>query len=631
MDFGAAWGDVNGDGHPDLFINNHHRWNQRMDGDTPQMSERHRFVTLYLNRGNGTFADITDANFGDTNYGDYWDYHGAAFADFDNDGDQDLLTLIGGGHGVGSDPMRHNTRLFVCDKGKLEDRAPALGVVYPLARGRDPLWFDFNRDGLLDFALGVIPRSIAPEAPATIFKQKADHTFENAGAITGFRLLDAPFLLYSDLSRDGRLDLIACPENTGHVSVYDVTTLPFTDITKKVLPEGLKPADDIVSADFNGDLQPDLFVSRGAGGQNSYPSDFFQDNSRRLSVRIVSFGPAEQGLQFHSAGALTFYVHRGGGYQDRAKDLPKVRLGAGGKNPVDVKFTLSPDDPELAGVYPHKAAEDAGVYINYDRDRKRWRMLVSKMYIVAIIEGAADIADVQPEGFGPDPKPAASQLLLNTPQGLVDKTAEAGIQDVLIRGAGVGIGDFDNDMDLDIYIVTSRSVVNTPNILLENQGNGRFIPNSDAGGAAGAEFGMGHFVAVADYDSDGWLDLFVGNGGRGVSSSLIAARGPYQLFHNESRKKGNGNHWLLLELQGTTSNRDGIGAQVFLTAGGVTQLREQSGGRHFYAQDHQRIHFGLGPNTLAQELLIEWPSGTQQRIRNVKADQLLQVVESDAP
>jgi len=252
------------------------------------------------------------------------------------------------------------------------------------------------------------------------------------------------------------------------------------------------------------------------------------------------------------------------------------------------------------------------------------------MYIVAIIEGDSEISDVQPEGFMPDPKPAACQLLLNTPQGLVDKAAEAGISDLLIRGAGVGVGDFDNDMDLDLYVVTSRSVVNTPNILLENLGNGEFTPIPDAGGTAGTELGMGHFVAVADYDSDGWLDLFVGNGGRGVSSSLIAARGPYQLFHNESRKKGHGNHWLLVDLQGTASNRDGIGARVFLTAGGVTQLREQAGGRHFYAQDHQRIHFGLGQNAFAQELRIQWPSGTQQRIQNVKADQLLRVVESGA-
>ena len=69
--------------------------------------------------------------------------------------------------------------------------------------------------------------------------------------------------------------------------------------------------------------------------------------------------------------------------------------------------------------------------------------------------------------------------------------------------------------------------------------------------------------------------------------------GPKQLFHN----LGNSNHWMEFDLVGTTSNRDGIGSKVYVTAGGVTQYREQNGGYHRWSQNFMRVHVGLATNT----------------------------------
>lgn len=148
--WGAAWGDFNGDSYPDLWINYHTR---------PGI--------LYLNQTDGTFVDVTNSVFLEE---PTEDKHGTAWADFDNDGDRDLLQIVGGGSGFGIGSEFSN-KLYVNEDGKLEDRASSLGVDYPTARGRGQLWFDYNNDGALDLLVGVIPRLDDIEAPPKIFQQ----------------------------------------------------------------------------------------------------------------------------------------------------------------------------------------------------------------------------------------------------------------------------------------------------------------------------------------------------------------------------------------------------------------------------------------------------------------------------
>ena len=179
--------------------------------------------------------------------------------------------------------------------------------------------------------------------------------------------------------------------------------------------------------------------------------------------------------------------------------------------------------------------------------------------------------------------------------------------------------DFDNDMDIDLYLVCLGPVSNTPNILLENMGNGVFLPVPQAGGAEGSNEGRGESVAAADYDRDGYMDLLITNGRGGD----LVNDGPTQLFRNLA---GN-NHWLEIDLEGVISNRDAIGARIFASAGGVTQLREQIGGMHRYSQHHQRVHFGLAGNTQVDELTVEWPSGLTHKLTNLPVDQIINVAE----
>jgi hypothetical protein len=188
------------------------------------------------------------------------------------------------------------------------------------------------------------------------------------------------------------------------------------------------------------------------------------------------------------------------------------------------------------------------------------------------------------------------------------------------EGRSAAAADFDNDMDVDLYVVRSSSISNFPNYLYENQGDGTFVQLAVAGGAEGSTQGRGQSVTMADYDRDGYLDLFVTNG-RGA---YPFNEGPDQLFRNIS----SGNNWLQIDLEGTVSNRDGIGARLFATTpDGRTQLRENGGGIHWAQQDQKRIHFGLAQNQTLSELVIHWPSGTVQKLKDVPVNQVLRVVE----
>ncbi|EDX85499.1 type I secretion target GGXGXDXXX repeat protein domain protein [Synechococcus sp. PCC 7335] len=213
------------------------------------------------------------------------------------------------------------------------------------------------------------------------------------------------------------------------------------------------------------------------------------------------------------------------------------------------------------------------------------------------------------------------RLSINTKQGLEDITLDSGISSALNTGAvSVVSGDFDNDMDIDIYVVRARDKKNAPNVLYDNQGDGTFIPVANSGGAAGTTFGDGDAATTADYNLDGFIDLFVTNGAR-------AGFGPQQLFRNQ----GNKNNWLQIDLEGVISSRDGIGAQVYVTTGEITQRRDQMGGFHRWSQDHQRLHFGLAKNNQVDRIEIHWPSGTIQQLDNISANQILKVREEGTP
>ena len=132
-------------------------------------------------------------------------------------------------------------------------------------------------------------------------------------------------------------------------------------------------------------------------------------------------------------------------------------------------------------------------------------------------------------------------------------------------------------------------------------------------GAPLKKFYSGRGLAVGDFDNDGDSDLLLINVGE-----------PPALLRNDG---GNRNHWLGIALTGTTSNRDGIGAKVTVTAGGRRRTKQRLGGTSYCSASDPRLLFGLGASALIDEVEVRWPSGQISSLKNVSANQYLSIKE----
>jgi hypothetical protein len=118
---------------------------------------------------------------------------------------------------------------------------------------------------------------------------------------------------------------------------------------------------------------------------------------------------------------------------------------------------------------------------------------------------------------------------------------------------------------------------------------------------------------VGDLNGDGRPDVVV---------TALAA--PAEVWLNDSP---GGNHWIEFALEGSKSNRDGIGARLKVVAGGITQYNHVSFAAGYASSSAGPTHFGLGSSKAADLVEIRWPSGIVQELRNVAADRILKVQE----
>jgi len=199
------------------------------------------------------------------------------------------------------------------------------------------------------------------------------------------------------------------------------------------------------------------------------------------------------------------------------------------------------------------------------------------------------------------------------------RSLEAGLG-VLTSGSsgwGVGLEDFDNDGWKDLFVAQSHVLDNVEQIdpslhykelpLLALNHEGRF-ERADPGtsvptASRGAAFG--------DLNNDGWEDVVV-----------TVLGGPPQVLMN----RGGNRHWLVISLRGTRSNRDGFGARVRVNG----QTRYATAAGSYLSSSDKRLHFGLAAADKAQVEIV-WPSGMHQSLRDVRADQFLEVREPEKP
>jgi hypothetical protein len=234
---------------------------------------------------------------------------------------------------------------------------------------------------------------------------------------------------------------------------------------------------------------------------------------------------------------------------------------------------------------------------------------------------------------------------------------------------GVACGDLDGDGRADLAVT---NFYNESTTFFRNLGRGFFGDRSAAIGlAASSRYMLGFGIAFLDIDNDGWLDLMTANGHIHDGRPLYPWKMPVQLFRNSGgalprlldvsedagppfrvprmgrglaagdldndgrmdalvvsqneplaffRNCSAGGHFLTLRLEGTTSNRDAVGARVTVRCGERARVAQRVGGGSFQSASDPRLHFGLGSATSVDTIEVRWPSGRVDRYLELRAD-----------
>ena len=494
---GVAVGDYNGDGLLDIYLLNSTGAN-----------------ALYRNNGDGSFTDMAGVAGVDDPTGRG---SGAAWGDYDNDGDLDLFVT-----NVGTSKLFRNV-----GDGSFTDVTGEAGVGDPSPeyRSQGSTWGDYDQDGFLDL---LVVRHFSEHDPSTYA------TFDFSDVVR-------PLALYRN-NGDGSFTNVTAL--LGNVDVYP----------SNVTGAGFKPS----FIDYDNDGDADIYVVNDFGDK-LYPNVLWRND-----------GPDVAGGQVFT----------------------DVSAASGADAPINSAMGLAVGDYDNDG--------DFDFYISNIGDS-----------LFLQNQGDGTFVDTTDE--------------TGTNRGTIEAARHVALTaSSLSIGWGTVFADLDNDGLLDLYYVAGyfdvdpmRIPKDQPNSVLVNNGDGTFLDVSAVSGADDPE--IGREVAYADFNRDGLLDLFVVNVGKLNGSPGIA-----RLFMNTSE---NANHWLNIKLIGTASNRDGIGARIKVTIGGVTQMRQMGASQGLLSHSVVPVHFGLGTATSVDVVEIRWPSGIVQTLTEVPADQTLEVVE----
>ena len=501
---------------------------------------------------------------------------GVVVLDYDGDGDQDIYAISTADLLGMAKTDVHNALFQNLGKGKFVEIGLASGVGDIAGIGNGGCAADYDNDGFQDLF-------VANWGSSKLFRSNGDGTFEDVSFFAGLADPDPTYrsmgCAWGDYDRDGFVDLAV----VRHMDESDIDAIRLRDFAGLVRPMALYHNNgDGTFAEVTsilGDLTPykrtvgPTFGNVwGAGFQPAWV-DFDNDGDSDLYV-VNDFGEfAEPNVLWRNDGPA----------EDGSWRFTDISSASG------------------AGV----AMYGMGLAVaDYDLDGDL------DFFITNI--GEAVLLSNNGDGKTFDRHDAS----------FIIKTGE--FRDQLRVTWGTVFFDYDNDGDEDLYIASGfldddpfNNRTEQPNMLLRNNGDGTFSDVSSVSGAA--DWGIARGVAYGDFNGDGCLDLYVANLGRSSSTGERA-----KLFQNSCDW---GNNWLIVRLEGTQSNRDGIGARVTATAGGRTQIREVMAGSSSGSQNMLPVHFGLGGNSLVDTLTVRWPSGIIQTLTAVLPNQSITVVE----
>jgi hypothetical protein len=504
---------------------------------------------------------------------------GAAWGDYDNDGNLDLYLVNGSGSSVGN-VLYHNNR-----DGTFTDVTGQAGVGYR-GHGMGAVFADIDNDGDLDLYL-------TNNGPNVLYRNNGDGTFTDISREAGVG--DPRWstgAAFADIDNDGDLDLYVAnylefrrdliPKEAGMTYDRD-EPLPF-------LPHPYAPQ------------QNTLYLNKGNGT--------FTDITDRAGVADpegkslgVAFG------DYDNDGDQDLYIAN-----DVSNDVLFRNDGNGTFTNINVGAGV--DDPRGGmgvcwGDYDNDG--DLDVFVT------NWQDEMHVLY-----RNNLPMIPIGPSYVG----------------NFDDVTVQAGLGEASLGHVGWGseFFDYDNDGDLDLFVTNGytspgkdrRTCIGERNLLFRNNSevdwqekttdrSGRSVVGqtfTDVSASAGDVFKqelVGRGAALGDYDDDGDVDIVVVNN-----------NGPVTLLRNDG---GNRQHWLNVHLVGTKSNRYGIGARITVVTGGKRQIREVAAGSSYMSCNSVEAEFGLGASTVVDSLIVRWPGRSVQTVTGVGGNRTVNVIE----
>ena len=482
--------------------------------------------------------------------------NGAAFFDFDNDADLDVLIVNGSTLANMTEGGDQMVALFRNDgRGRFAD-VTAASKLTSRGWGMGTCVADYDNDGFQDVYITAF-------GPNVLSRNNGDGTFSDVTARAGVG--DARWstnCAFADYDRDGDLDLYVA----NYLS-FSERTIPKRGASANCKHMGV----DVMCGPQNLPGEPDALYRNNGDGT-------FADVSAQAGIvdpGLYGFGVLFSDLDDDgwpdifvandSVPNLLFHNNRNGTFSEAG-----LRSG----------IALNGDGKAQAGM-----GADAG---DYDGDGR---------------------LDVFVTNFSQD----YNTLYRNVGDGLFsDASYEAGVvtPGLPYLGWGTAVADFDNDGLPDIFVANghvypeidrqgSRTRYRQRKQLFLNTGKGRFRDVSDDVGGGLLVEKSSRGAAFGDVDNDGDLDVLV-----------INLNERPTLLRNDTES---GHNWITLKLIGRSRNRDAIGARVWLEAEGPRQVAEVRSGGSYLSHNDMRVHFGLGRRTIVPPVAVRWPDGEVER------------------
>ena len=492
-------------------------------------------------------------------------------------------------------------------------------------------FFDYDNDGWADIFLvsgSTLADLRAGKSPQSkLYRNNHDGTFTDVTARAGLAATGWGFgVAVGDYDNDGYDDLYVT--YLDHAVLYhnngDGT---FTDVTAKAgVGNPGRWGTSAAFGDYDNDGHLDLYVANYVELDLDHLPEFGSSVFCRYRGIPVSCGP--RGLK---GSRDRLYRNNGDGTFTDVSDRLKVDEGAAYGLGV---LWLDYDNDGCEDLY---VADDSSPSLLYHGDCKGGFAEVGVGAGVAYSDDGReqagmgiDAADYDHSGRQSIAKTNFSDdhnnLYHNDGEGgFTDAAGASGFGPISIPflGFGVKFADFTNAGWPDLLVVNGH--VNPQvdqydfgvtyaerDLLFQNRHNGKFTEAGEAAGAALRQRHVGRGLAVADFDNDGALDVLI--------SQLD---GPPELLRNTSKT----GHWLRIKTVGSKSNRDGFGARVTVTAAGMTQMQEVRANSGYLSASDARLHFGLGAASTVESIVVRWPSGQIDTVRNQAGDQDLTIEE----